>query len=132
MENFEKAIEDTIIAFNTGVLKDRNGELIKQSYGKSNIKNNVWREKLYIIVDILNLINSRLKIAKKDGSFHVNDDKSINSTYCFNDKQLEIWFDSSRNEVINIFSSICEEARIPLHRFPRNKYRCYIENVRKW
>ncbi|MCX8075229.1 MAG: HNH endonuclease [Clostridia bacterium] len=124
MENFERAIEDTIIAFNTGVLKDRNGSLLKQSQGKSAIKNDVWREKLYMIVDLLNLINKRLKIAKKEGTYQLNNSKnSYDSFYCFHDRELEVWFDTSRIEVINIFSSICKEAGIPIHKFPRMYYR---------
>ncbi|MCY6371765.1 HNH endonuclease [Clostridium ganghwense] len=34
-EAFDKAIEDTIIAINTGCLRDRNGNVLFKSYGKS-------------------------------------------------------------------------------------------------
>lgn len=33
MEDFDKAIEDTIIALNTGILRARDGSILKQSEG---------------------------------------------------------------------------------------------------
>lgn len=123
MENFEKAIEDTIISLNTGVLRTRDGNILKQSQGKSNIRNEAWREKLYMIVDILASIRMRLKIAKKEQAYYINNDAAVDVTYCFYDRQLAHWFDSSRQEILNIFSSICKEANLPIHRFPRKRYR---------
>ena len=43
MEDFDKAIEDTIIALNTGILRTRDGTIIKQSEGKSAVNNPLWR-----------------------------------------------------------------------------------------
>ena len=39
MEDLDKAIEDTIIALNTGVLRTRDGSILKKSEGKSAIVN---------------------------------------------------------------------------------------------
>ena len=39
MEDFDKAIENTIIALNTGVLRTRDGEILKKSEGKSSVQN---------------------------------------------------------------------------------------------
>ena len=39
MEDFDKAIEDTLIALNTGVMRTRDGEKLKQAEGKSAIQN---------------------------------------------------------------------------------------------
>lgn len=44
MEDFEKAIEDTIIALNTGVLRTGTGEILKSQEGKSSIENDSWRK----------------------------------------------------------------------------------------
>ena len=43
--------------------------------------------------------------------------------YCFSDRQLGEWFDSTREEIVKILSSICEEMGMPGLHFPRNKYR---------
>lgn len=66
MEDFDKAIEDTLIALNTGVLRTRDGSILKQADGKSSVQNSLWREKLYTITDMLTAIRRRLKIAKKE------------------------------------------------------------------
>jgi len=65
----------------------------------------------------------RLKIAKKEREYYINDDATIDATYCFYDEQLAQWFDSSRQEILNIFSSIRKEANLPIHAFPRKRYR---------
>ena len=61
MEDFDKAIEDTLIALNTGVLRTRDGSILKQADGKSSVQNSLWREKLYTITDMLTAIRRRLK-----------------------------------------------------------------------
>ena len=64
MEDFDKAIEDTIIALNTGVLRTRDGSILKKADGKSSVVNIEWREKLNTICDMLVALRKRLKIAK--------------------------------------------------------------------
>lgn len=61
MEDFDKAIEDTIIALNTGVLRTRDGSILKKSEGKSAIVNPEWREKLDTICDMLVDLRKRLR-----------------------------------------------------------------------
>lgn len=121
MEDFGQAIEDTIIALNTGVLRTREGSIIKQSEGKAFIQNSDWREKLYNVVDILTAIRRRLNIAAKDGSYyqHRNDQEII---YVFHDPQLEMWLNSSREEILRIMSTICKDIGVPELRFPRHRY----------
>ena len=53
MEDFDRAIEDTIIALNTGVLRTRDGSILKKADGKSSVVNIEWREKLNTICDML-------------------------------------------------------------------------------
>lgn len=122
MEDFDKAIESTIIAFNTGILRTRDGDILKQAEGKSVIQNSDWRDKLFAIVEIMTAIRRRLKIAKKDHSFIQRDDNN-GGFYIFHDRELEEWFDSSREEVLKIMSSICREAGLHELYFPKRHYR---------
>ena len=122
MEDFDKAIEDTIIALNTGVLLTRDGDIIKQAEGKAFVQNPEWREKLYNVVDILTAIHRRLKIAERDHVYSYYSNNGQDGMYCFNDRELEEWFNSSREEILKIMSSICEEIGIPGLRFPRRHY----------
>lgn len=122
MEDFDRAIEDTIIALNTGVLRTRDGDIIKQAEGKAFVQNPEWREKLYNVIDILTAIRRRLKVAERDHVYSFYSDNGKEGMYCFNDRKLEEWFNSSREEILKIMSSICSEIGIPELRFPR---RCY-------
>ncbi len=44
MEAFDRAIEDTITALNTGCLRARDGTVLQQAKGKSYVANHAWRE----------------------------------------------------------------------------------------
>lgn len=110
MENFDKAIEDTIIALNTGVLRTRDGSILKVSEGKSALTNAIWREKLDTICDMLVALRKRLKIAKASGAYSTYGEGEV--MYCFYDRDLENWFDSTREEILKILSTICEEIGI--------------------
>lgn len=122
MEDFDKAIENTIIAFNTGILRTRDGDILKQAEGKAAVQNPEWRDKLFTIVDILTAIRRRLKIAEKEQAFFQRDD-SCGGFYYFRDHELEEWFDRSREEVLKIMSSICKEAGMHELHFPKRYYR---------
>ena len=121
MEDFDKAIEDTIIALNTGVLRTRDGSILKRAEGKSVIVNPEWREKFDTIYDILVALRKRLRIAKKEGAYSTYGEGEV--MYCFNDRNLEEWFDFTREEILKILSSMCEEIGIHGLRFPRDQYK---------
>lgn len=89
MEDFDKAIEDTIIALNTGILRTRDGAIIKQSEGKSAVNNPMWRNKLNNIGDMLISIRRRLKIAEEENVFTKSDNNNYEVFYCFHDRELE-------------------------------------------
>ena len=122
MEDFDQAIEDTIIALNTGILRTRNGAIIKQAEGKSVIQNPDWREKLDTISEMLVSIRRRLKIAKAEHAYTVNRTNG-EVFYCFRDREIEEWFNLTRMEILKILSSICREIGIRELHFPDRHYR---------
>ena len=61
-----------------------------------------------------------LKIAKDTGAYSVYGEDDV--MYCFYDRDLAIWFDSTREEILKILSSICEEIGIHGLGFPRKRY----------
>lgn len=111
MEDFDQAIEDTIIALNTGILRTRDGAILKQAEGKSTIQNPDWREKLDNISEMLVSIRRRLKIAKAEHAYFINGTGG-NAVYYFRDDELAEWFNLTRREILRIFSSICREVGI--------------------
>lgn len=120
MEDFDKAIEDTIIALSTGVLRTRDGSILKIAEGKTAVINIEWREKLDTIYDMLVALRRRLKIAKDTGAYSTYGEGDV--MYCFYDRDLAMWFDSTREEILKILSSICEEIGVRGLRFPKRQY----------
>ncbi len=115
MEAFDKAIEDTIIALNTGVQRDRDNNILKQLHGKSYIKNDIWRSKLEVIVELLRSIRERYFLAIQNNEIHINNTfNKDRQSYCINNRDLVDWFDLTRSEVLNIFSNLCKESGINL------------------
>ena len=77
-------------------------------------------EKLNTICDMLVALRKRLKIAKDTGAYSLYGEDDV--MYCFYDRDLAIWFDSTREEILKILSSICEEIGIHGLGFPRKRY----------
>lgn len=98
LEKFRKAINDTIIALNTGVLRDRDGELLKQSEGKSSIINDDWRGKLGHITRILTDIRNTIEMR------WLHDMQTV-ADPAFIDK-----LERDRQEVIDIMNALCADA----------------------
>lgn len=114
MEDFDRAIEDTIIALNTGVQRDRHGNLIKQAQGKSSVCNQLWKKKLDDVHDLLVIMRRQLLLAKRNHSYWKSPDpESDKAFYCFDDRELLNWFNSTRAQILSILSSMCEEANLP-------------------
>ena len=122
MEDFDKAIEDTLIALNTGVLRTRDGSMLKRAEGKSAIQNSIWRKKLDTIDDMLTAIRRRLKTAKEQETYSTYG-TGAEVTYWFDDRELAEWFNSTREEILKILSSICKEAGLRELRFRKRRYR---------
>jgi hypothetical protein len=122
IEAFDRAIEDTITAINTGSLRARDGTVLSQAKGKSYLSNHAWREKMDVIVDLLRAVRSRYSIALATGQILVDSEYQGKQSYFIKDSNLSEWMNSTRVEAINLFSGICSEAGIPQLSFPR-RYR---------
>ncbi len=121
MEDFDKAIEDTLIALNTGILRTRDGSILKKAEGKSAVVNAEWRDKLDTICDMLVALRKRLRIAKETGAYSTYGEGEV--MYCFYDRELERWFDSTREEILKIISTICEDIGVHGLYFHKRTYR---------
>lgn len=121
IEAFDRAIEDTITALNTGCLRARDGTVLQQAKGKAYLTNPDWREKLDALVDILRAIRSRYDLALKGGTLRVGRDDGDRQWYCINDHNLAAWMDGTRAQAIHIIADVCKEAGVlppcgPRHR----------------
>lgn len=120
MEAFDKAIADTIIAINTGCLMARDGQILAQAKGKSYLANHKWRERMDVIVDLLRGLRSRYKDAVQTGEIYLGTERNGVQFYDIRNHELADWMDSTRTEIISVFSVICKEAGIPPLIFPRS------------
>ena len=124
MEAFDRAIEDTITALNTGCLRARDGTVLQHARGKAYLANPAWRIKLDTIVDILRAIRSRYDLARNDGKLQLGRDDGGRQWYCINDRALAVWMDETRAQAIEIIGELCNQAGVhpphgPRHRPPR-------------
>ncbi len=118
MEAFDRAMEDTITAFNTGCLRSRDGPVLQRARGKKFISNPEWRTTLDTIVDMLRAIRSRYDFAVRHGQIHLGPEADGSSFYCINDQQVAEWMDATRFEIVSLFSGLCDEAGIQGLHFP--------------
>ena len=112
MEAFDRAIEDTITALNTGCLRARDGTVLQQAKGKAYIINHDWRANLDTVVDILRAIRSRYDLAVTQGALRVGQDDGRRQWYCINDHALALWMDETRAQAITIIAELCKEAGV--------------------
>ncbi len=119
MEAFDRAIADTITAINTGALRARDGTILAQAKGKSYLSNPEWREKMDTIVDLLRAIRSRYSLAVQTGQIVLYSEHQGRQFYNISNEQVAEWMDSTRVEIIQLFSDLCKEAGIPPLQFPR-------------
>lgn len=120
MENFDRAIEDTITAINTGSLRARDGVVLQKAKGKAHLQNPAWRQQMDTIVDLLRALRSRYAQARKHGGIHINPSPDGTESYCINDISLAEWMDKTRSEIMTMFSSVANEAGVLSPIFPRS------------
>lgn len=123
MEAFDRAIEDTITAINTGCLRARDGGVLTRSRGKSFLERADWRQRMDLIVDLLRAVRSRYDDARKTGAIYVNDRPDGDSFYDIRDPEVADWMDTTRSQMLAIFGEICRDAGVAAPVFPRRRPR---------
>jgi hypothetical protein len=124
IEDFDKAIEDTITAINTGCLRARDGQVLAMSRGKSFLANETWRQAMDTIVDMLRALRSAYTHGVGTDKIYLGQEQSNGQRfYIFRDHELARWFDATRAEIMRVFGDLCNEAGIPTLQFPRRGHR---------
>lgn len=123
MEAFDKAIEDTITAINTGCLRARDGGILMRSKGKAFLERADWRQRMDLIVDLLRAIRSRYDDARKTGAIYVSDRTGGDSFYDIRDPAVAEWMDQTRSQVLDVFGEICREVGLAIPIFSRHRPR---------
>jgi hypothetical protein len=121
MEAFDRAIEDTITAINTGCLRARDGGVLMRSKGKAFLERAEWRQRMDLIVDLLRAIRSRYDDARKTRAIYVEDRPGSDTFYIINDPEIADWMDQTRSQVLAIFGEVGREAGLAAPVFPRHR-----------
>jgi hypothetical protein len=121
--DFDDAMEDTIIALNTGYWRMRDGTLIQRAEGKSHVIHPAWRAKLDQIADIL--LNVRRRFQNELGldqmliylrharpsDFH--DRLKPHFSRFRHNRGLADWMDHERQKAIDLMNEMLDELGIP-------------------
>jgi hypothetical protein len=119
MEAFDKAIEDTITAINTGCLRARDGTVLAEGRGKSYLCEHGWQRRMDEIVDKLREVRQIYDRGRKLGMIHVNEHERGMTFYCINDRSIADRIDRARTEALQTFATIAAEAGVRSPAFPR-------------
>jgi len=117
---FDRAMEDTLLALNTGYWRTRDNVVIERSRGKSCIVNPEWRRKLEDIGRIVEGIRSRFSEAlglnrmlyeygRYGHSGHPEELEDRMDSFR-HDRDLGDWMDAERQKTIDIMNSLLEEV----------------------
>ncbi len=115
---FDKAMEDTVVAFNTGYWRTRDGALIERAKGKVHIVHPPWREKVERIVEIVEGIRSRFREAVGFNRMLYDIYRGYPDDFEFErriggrfrrDRDLSDWMDVQRQKAIEIMNSVLQE-----------------------
>ncbi len=114
-EGLNQAMEDTLIALNTGYWRTRSGTLLERSRGKVYVVNSRWRQKLDRVAEIIEDVRFRFhRITATDSMVYQAhktnpDDFDVRRSVAANFRGDREWMDARRQEVIDIFNSILDE-----------------------
>lgn len=117
---FDRAMEDTLLAFNTGYWRTREGLVIERGRGKSWVVNPEWRKKLDEITTIIEAIRARFSEALglnrmfyefgRSGLFGYPGHLENMMDGFRQDRELGRWMDEQREKAIGIMNSLLEEV----------------------
>ncbi len=116
---FDQAMEDTLLALNTGYWKTRDGTLIERAKGKACVVNQHWREKIekiaHLIEDVrrrfheLFGLNEMLLNLRGSHRSHHRELDNLMEEFRY-DSDVGNWMDEKRQEAIDIMNSLLDEV----------------------
>jgi hypothetical protein len=117
MESFERAIDDTLLAMNTGVLRTRDGHVIADiGFGKTSLANDDWRKGLGRVEKMLYNLRSFVATALADGNLKCCHERC----YCGSDSTIES-LDVQRAEIVDTVNAILISAGFQAIENPLNR-----------
>jgi hypothetical protein len=125
MTAFGRAIRDTVIALSTGTLRDREGNVVATTKGRAALDNRSWRERIGLVIDLLNAIARRFEVAVEAKVISVHGGGGEIETYCIRDPTLVSWMDQTRAEALALLSEVLADAGLDPIRHSRFRHHSY-------
>lgn len=114
--DFDNAMQDTLLALNTGFWKTRDGNVLSRSLGKSCVVNPQWRGALDKIASIIEDIRKRFaeSVGLNRMLLHFNGRHGLESFIdnMRGDRALGKWMDEERQKAIDTMNSILLDLRM--------------------
>lgn len=88
VEAFDKALEDTITAMNTGCLMNRTGQVLSTAKGKTFLESLDYRSSMDEVVRLLRTMRKRYDENVKQGKIWQGAEHDGQRMYCINDREL--------------------------------------------
>lgn len=117
--DFDRAMEDTLLALNTGYWRTRDGAHIERAKGKACIVNPAWREQIEKIAGLIEGIRRRFHEAFglhemlyhfRSPAFSHGFDRLAVMEGFRHDRDLGDWMDKQREEAIKVMNSLLDEV----------------------
>jgi len=118
-QDFDQAMEDTLLALNTGYWRTREGVLLERAKGKACVVNPQWREKLEKIATLIENIRRRFQQLfglnevlyqfRGPHRFYPREVEEFTERFR-HDRGLGNLMDKQREEAIDIMNSLLEEV----------------------
>jgi hypothetical protein len=115
--DFDHALEDTVLALNTGLWRTRDGTLIERSAGKRALVNPGWRDALEAVAAAIDAARRELRqtlgfdrmlMEQRDRGWGDEIDRSLR-----NDRSLGELMDLRRQQAIDLLNGVLAEASLP-------------------
>ncbi|MCB9932405.1 MAG: HNH endonuclease [Planctomycetes bacterium] len=106
LEAFDQAMEDTIVAVNTGVLRDRRGRHLQRALGKAFVRDRRLREQLDDVVDMVRGIRGLFRSAVEQGRIRPGSQHDGKTFYELTDPSLADELNLRRCEVIDLMNEL--------------------------
>ena len=81
MSAFDQAINDTVLIIAMGILRDRDGRILRQTLGRLALHNRAWRDTLGTVLGVLNVIVSCFDLAVTSNQLPVHGCGRATGTY---------------------------------------------------
>ncbi len=115
---FDQAMEDTLLAFNTGYWRTREGVLLERGKGKVHLVHQPWRNNMDRIVEIIEALRRRFRTVvgfeenwchRRPGYPYMFGPRADAEAFLRSDRGMGKWMDEQRQEVIQIMNTTLGE-----------------------